>query len=107
MAEGIIHLEDSGLGLPPSVLGADPEAVKSNQKIPCLSPTDKHLRLVNLSCNGHIEMLVINSTEIDRKLSLERNSNNMLSWVTAEGQPLHANDTTLLVKSRNWIWGRT
>ena len=40
-----------GLGLSPSLLGSDPEAVSSDQRIPCPSPSDRHLRVVNLSCD--------------------------------------------------------
>lgn len=106
LAEGIIEIENTGLGLPPSVLGADPEAVKITDRVPCPSTTDKFLRPVNLSCNGRIELLVINSTDIDRELTWESNEPLALSWVNANGQSEPAADPPICIQSRNWIWGR-
>ncbi len=106
LAEGIIHIEDTGLGLPPSLLGADPEAVKITDRIPCPSPADRHLRVANLSCNGRSEILVINSTDIDRELTWEGNTKLSLSWVTADGQPVPAGNSRLCVHSRKWIGGQ-
>jgi hypothetical protein len=106
LAEGIISIEDTGLGLPPSLLGADAEAVKITDRIPCPSPTDSQLRIANLSCNGRSEILVINSTDTDRELAWEGNMNLALSWVTADDQPVLARNSSLCVDSRKWIWGR-
>lgn len=106
LAEGVMHLVDTGLGLPPSLLGADPEAVKIEDRRPCPSPADRHLRVANLSANGYSEILVINSTDTDRELAWEGNTKPALSWVTADGQPAPAGNSRLCVHSRNWIWGR-
>jgi hypothetical protein len=106
LAEGAIIILDTGLGLPPSLLGADPEAVKIGDRVPCPSPADRHLRVVNLSCNGHTEILVINSTETDRELAWKANVMPALSWSTADGQPVPDGNSTLSVRSRQWLWGR-
>jgi hypothetical protein len=106
LAEGIINILDIGLGLPPSLLGTDPEAVKLTDRIPCPSPADRHLRVANLSCDGQREILVINSTALDRELAWEANATLALSWLTADGQPIPAGDSSLCVQSRKWIWGR-
>jgi hypothetical protein len=106
LAQGIIHIEDTGLGLPPSLLGADPEAVKITDRVPSPSPADRHLRVANLSCNGRSEILVINSTDIDRELTWEGNMELPLSWITADGQPVPAGNSRLCVHSRKWLWGR-
>ena len=106
LAAGVIHLEDTGLGIPPSLLGADPEAVIVSDRIPCPSPTDRHLRIANLSCNGRREILVINSTDTDREVSWESEVKFSLSWVGTDGQPVFAEKTSLPVRSRSWIWGR-
>lgn len=106
LAKGIITVIDTGLGLPPSLLGADPETVKVTQRFPCPSPDDKQLRVANLSCNGRCELLVINSTEMDRELTWEGNTRLALSWLSADGKPLPAGSSRLRVASRNWIWGR-
>ncbi|MDB4409744.1 hypothetical protein N9235_02940 [Gammaproteobacteria bacterium] len=106
LAEGVINVLDTGLGLPPSLIGADAEAVKTTDRIPCPSPTDRHLRVANLSCNGLTEILVINSTDIDRELAWEANEKPALSWVTGDGQPALVRNLSPRVQSRNWIWGQ-
>jgi hypothetical protein len=106
LAEGVINSLDTGLGLPPSLLGADPEAVKIADRIPCPSPTDRLLRVANLSCNGRREILVINCTDTDRELAWEADVKLALSWLTADGQPIPAGNSPLCVQSRTWIWGR-
>jgi hypothetical protein len=106
LAEGIISIEDTGLGLPPSLLGADAEAVKIADRIPCPSPTDRHLRIVNLSCNGRSEILVVNSTDIDRELVWEGDIDPVVSWVNADDQPVLPGNSSLCIQSRKWIWGR-
>lgn len=106
LAEGIITIVDAGLGLPPSLLGADTEAVKITERVACPSPVDKHLQVANLSCNGHIEILVINPSGKDRKLQWDGNTNLALSWTNADGSPLPADDTSPSIHSRKWITGR-
>jgi hypothetical protein len=106
LAEGVIEIENTGLGLPPSVLGADPEAVKITDRVPCPSASDRFLRPVNLSCNGRIECLVINSTDIDRELTWQSNEPLALSWVNANGQSVPAAGSPISIQSKNWIWGR-
>ncbi len=106
LAEGIIMLHDTGVGLPPSILGSDAEAVDIPYRASSPSPTDENLRVVNLCRKGHKEMLVINSTDTDRALSWETNTAPSLTWVTHSGQPLASNDSPPIVSSRSWIWGR-
>jgi len=106
LAEGIMIIVDTGLGLPPSLLGADPEAVKTDDRISCPSPSDRHLQVANLSCNGRSEILVINATDSERALVWERNKAPEVTWVTASGQPLSADNSSLHIQPRQWIWGR-
>lgn len=106
LAEGIMVIVETGLGFPPSLLGADPEAVKVADRVPCPSPADPQLRVANLSCNGRTEILVVNATDSDRELAWENNITPEVSWVTADGQPLSAENSSLRVQARQWIWGR-
>ena len=106
LAEGIIIITDAGLGLPPSLLGTDAEAINTRDRIPCPSPADRYLRVANLSCKDHREILVINATDTDRELTWEGNTNPELFWVSADGQQLPGGGAPLCVHSRNWIWWR-
>jgi len=62
LAEAIIDLEGKGLGLPPSLLGANAEAVPVKERLPCPLPEDGSLKIANLSRKGHIEIVVVNPT---------------------------------------------
>jgi len=106
LAEGIIHIIDTGLGLPPSLLGADPEAVIKADRTPCPSPADKHLRVANLCCKNRRELLVINATDTDRELAWEGKEKPALSWATADGQQVTGGGSSLQVRSRSWIRGQ-
>jgi hypothetical protein len=52
LAEAMLDLEDNRLGLSPSLLGGNAEAVAPNDQRPCPSPADARLRLANLSRGG-------------------------------------------------------
>ena len=106
LAEGIMHILDAGLGMPPALLGADPEAVTAADRVPCPSPADNHLRIANLSCNGHSEILVINATDTRRKMLWENNKVPTLSWITADGQPVPEGTPSPHIEPRQWLWGR-
>ena len=106
LAEGIMVIVDTGLGIPPSLLGADPEAVKMEDRVPCPSPTDPQLRVANLSCNGRSEILVVNATDADRELAWENDRTPQVYWVTADGQPVPVENSSLRIQARQWIWGR-
>ena len=101
LAEGIIRIEDMELGLPPSLLGADPEAVNITERIPCPSATNPHLRIANLSCSGHIELLVINATSSALQLIWERETNYKLSWTEANNQPPISDNSQFNVHARS------
>lgn len=106
LAEAIIYAEDTGLGLPPAVLGTESEVVRGSEQKPCPSPTDARLRVVNLSCGGQMELLVVNNTSCDLVLTWEKNKDFRLSWVTAAGQSVPFDSPPLHVPARGWIRGR-
>jgi hypothetical protein len=106
LAEGIMRVLDAGLGVPPVLLGADPETVKIADRVSCPSPADSHLRIANLCCNGNNELLVINATDTDRELVWEDDSTPPFSWTTAEGLPITDRATSPCIPSRQWIWGQ-
>jgi hypothetical protein len=106
LVEAITILEDAGLGLSPSLLGANPEAVKPAQQIPCPSPVDPHLRVANLGCRGKQEILVVNCTPAEIEFVWEGNFDYALTWTSADGQPVPVDNLPLLVPPRSWLWGR-
>ncbi len=65
----MLVLEDLKMGQPPSLLGANAEAVPVARQLPCPSPADARLRVANLGRRGAPELLVVNAT--DRSLPLD------------------------------------
>jgi hypothetical protein len=106
LAEAILAAEDAGLGLPPSLLGANPEVVKQNQQAPCPSPADSRLRVANLSCGGGREVLVVNATTTELELEWQSDGALGLSWRAADGQRIPAGNSPLTVPPRGWLVGQ-
>jgi hypothetical protein len=106
LAEAMLSALEAGLGLPPSLLGAHPEAVKAAQRVPCPSPKDTRLRVANLSCDGRHEILVVNPTNAAIDLAWEANPDRGLAWVSAYERPVSSGDSLLSVPPRGWLLGR-
>lgn len=105
LANAVMLVEDTGLGLPPAILGTESELVRRSEQTPCPSPTDARLRVVNLSCRGRTELLVVNNTSCDLELAWQQNTHLRLSWKTAAGQPVPLHSSPLCVPARGWLQG--
>jgi hypothetical protein len=103
LAEAIMIAEDLELGLPPSLLGANPEAVRPDHRIPC--PTDPRLRVANLSCGGKREILAVNSSSDAIELTWEGHASHALTWRVADGQATPAGTSPIRVPPRGWLSG--
>jgi hypothetical protein len=106
LAEAILSALDAGLGLPPSLLGAHPEAVKPAQRFPCPSPRDARIRVASLSCGGRLEILAVNPTNAAIELAWEGNPDIALTWVSADDRPIGTGSSPLSVPPRGWLLGR-
>jgi hypothetical protein len=63
-------LEDLQRGLPPSLLGANVEAVHAAYQRPCPSPLDRPVRLAILSSVRSVEFLPVNTSSEPAPLGL-------------------------------------
>ena len=106
LAQSVLDLERAKLGLPPSLLGANAEAIPVREQVPCPSPIDKRLRVVNLSRGATSEILAVNPTSESIHLDWEENSPGHLAWVDAHGED-QPSSGDLLIPANSWIWGRT
>lgn len=61
LADAMLHLADLGLGLPPSLLGANAEAVPPDRQVPCPLTTAPALLVANLGEVARPEWLLVNS----------------------------------------------
>lgn len=106
LAEVIIDLEDNGLGLPPSLLGGNAEAVAPDQQRPCPSASDTRFRVVNLSRGAQVELLLVNPQHLSIDLDWESAPSGTMTW-TAGGDtmPLQA-ENIQIIPPRTWVHGK-
>lgn len=105
LAEAVIALQKRNMGLPPSLLGANSEAVAPRDQAPTPDPDDERIRVVNLSRKGVAEVLLVNCSEVRVPLRFARNAPAGLVWTAGTGaqgadRPPHE------VAPGEWLWGR-
>lgn len=107
LAEAMIDLEDNGLGLSPSLLGGNTEAIPPYAQCPCPVVRDHGLRLANLGKGEEKELLVVNPTATEIPLEWELPPGDGLEWRSADGLPLADAGRRLAVPARGWVHGVT
>ena len=105
LAEAMLDLEDNKLGLSPSLLGANAEAVGPDQQHPCPSPRDSRLRVANLSYGEHIELLVVNPTTQAIALEWEISPQNTIFWQSPDSHENQATSLPSEIPPRSWLRG--
>ena len=106
LADAAMRLEDLGLGLPPSLLGANCEVVARSYQVPTPSPEDARLRVINLSGAGRPVYLVVNSAHSSIRAVFGRcnSAARALAWSCGDG--VHLGEQEPVVPARSWIIGR-
>lgn len=105
LSEAILDLEDNQLGLSPSLLGANAEAVTPECQLPCPAPIDARLRVANLSRGNQVEILIINPTEQSIPLAWETPPATGIAWVTQTGTIHPTTDCCPDIPPRGWLCG--
>jgi hypothetical protein len=106
LADAMLRLVDLGLGLPPSLLGADAEAVRPTHRVPCPSPADPRLRVANLSSHGRTEFIVVNSAREDLPLAWDATAPGAaLAWSRGDDGGSAGGLQGLRVPARGWVRG--
>jgi hypothetical protein len=102
LADVVIALSDSNQGLPPSLLGCNPEYIPLESQVPCMRVGNDGIVIVNLSTGpNYIEFLLINATNSPQKTEIPRAAN---KWVIRNGRDeIISAEGTLIVPSRDWI----
>lgn len=107
LAEAMLCAEAAGLGLPPALLGADPEAVGVGDQSPCPSPRDQRLRVASLSRRTQREFLVVNPAAESLPLDWDAGPPAGIRWTAADERPADAAPGFPRVPARGWLHGRT
>ncbi|BBA32430.1 uncharacterized protein sS8_0464 [Methylocaldum marinum] len=107
LAEAILLLEGSGQGMPPSLLGANAEAVRFEDQRPCPVPAAKELRVVNLSHGPRREYLVVNTADRVVNCTWLRppDAEVPILWGAPDGG--ETSGKPLSVGNRSYLWGRS
>lgn len=106
LADAMLRIAALRLGLPPSLLGGDTEAVRPEHRVSCPAPTDIRMRVANLSCDGRREFIVINPTQEELALAWQIPPEGMLTWAAGATPPLKHTANAQSVPARGWLWGR-
>jgi hypothetical protein len=102
LADTALALEDSGLGIPPSLLGCNTEYIRLADQVPCIWTGSDQLRVINLSVDSdHLEFLIINSTDMQKDISLHRLDKKLMAF-DQDGNPLSAAEH-VTVANRGWV----
>jgi len=101
LAEAILDLEDLGMGLPPSLLGANAEAVHPAGQIACPATSDPRLRVANLSRAGRVEFVVVNPSTEEIALAWGQSMPSKLACYGADGAALAR--SRIIVPARAWV----
>lgn len=103
LGECMVCLESLKLGLPPSLLGANAEAVPPDQQVPCPIVADGRLRVANLSHGAHREFVIANASREPVALAWVTPPDCSIEWITADGQRTDA----CTVPAGGWLVGRS
>lgn len=103
LGECMVRLESLKLGLPPSLLGANAEAISPNLQVPCPIVTDGRLRVANLSHGAHREFVIANASKEPVALAWVTPPDCPIEWITADGQRTDA----CTVPAGGWLVGRS
>jgi hypothetical protein len=105
LAEAVIEVGQVGLGLPPSVLGANSEAIRPEEQSPCPSPANRGLRVVNLSRGANAEYLVVNVTNHPLPLEWQVAPERAIAWTNQDGQAFSESVEIRVVSRLGWVVG--
>lgn len=106
LAEAILDCEEVGIGLPPSCLGANAEALALSEQQPCPSPSDSRLRVVNLGRGDIVELLIINPKSETMQLVWQRAPKRALAWIGSDHSPTTPESEAPSVPGHGWLLGK-
>jgi hypothetical protein len=108
LAEAMLAAERMGIGLPPTLLGADPEVVAHAQQVPCPSPADARLRVANLGRGLGSEVVVVNPGSEPVAMEWKLAAPAAAHWRSSGGQvggPTPSAPKS--IPSHGWVWSVT
>jgi hypothetical protein len=105
LADTMLMLDDRQIGLPPSLLGANAEAVSTEEQVPCPLPSDKRLWVANITRGNQVEILVVNPTNEPITLSFDPVLSTSLNWSHAGHAVREIDEEPPVISARGWMSG--
>ncbi len=102
LADAVITLSDSERGVPPSLLGCNPEYIPLESQVPCIRVENDHIVIVNLSTNADdLEFLLINITDSPQEAETPQAT---VKWVIRNSaDEIISPESVLVIPPRDWI----
>lgn len=104
LARTMLLSADCGLGLPPSLLGGDTEAVERRARHGCPITDDPRLLVANLGRGSTSELLVVNPTTQPLTMTWARGRPDKMRWTDATGRAPEGHGASV-VPPRDWLHG--
>lgn len=102
LAETVIALIVTGQGLPPSLLGCNPEFIPLKNQAPYLWTDNEQVRVINLSVDpDHLEFLFVNGSDSPQEVKIPRDRNTW-SVFDKDGKSI-SNEEILAIPPKSWI----
>lgn len=106
LAQAMLAAEDLGLGLPPTLLGADPEVIPHAQQVTCPCPGDARLRVANLGRGLRSEVVVVNPGSEAVALGWDSAAPRAARWSSSAAQAsISTAAAPTSIPARGWAWG--
>ena len=104
LAESVLILEKMAMGIPPSLLGSNSEAIAYSAQVPCPLPIERNIRIVNLCRENIHEYLIVNCGEIGTDLTnLKFPKDVGIIWSDQENNMI--NSELVTIPAFSWIHG--
>ena len=105
LAETMLAIERRRLGIPPSLLGTNSEAVSKQMQLPCPSTRDRCLRIANLSRDGKMELIVVNPTHVPVRVEWDIPPCRPVHWLRSDSVAISGDTELVDVPAGGWYYG--
>ncbi len=104
LANAIVQLEKRALGVPPSLLGANGEAVRMDHQVPTPLVDDDRIRVVNLCTEAAYDFLLVNCADTPIEVAVIRHAPQGLVWTAGETEKPTPSPSE--IPAWGWLRGR-
>jgi hypothetical protein len=104
LAKALLHCHDLAIGIAPSLLGTNGEAVPYSEQINMPMVSNAEILQANLSHNQQVEFLLVNTSTERLTVTWTHPNETALSWTDSHENRI--NSETLTIEARSWVIGK-